>query len=87
MAWVGDANNVINDLAIASLKMGINVSISIPESITFDKDVEQDAKAIATQQGLKFEIVNQPQQALHNANIVVTDTWISMGEELQKLPS
>lgn len=85
LAWVGDANNVINDLAIASLKMGINVSISIPESITFDKDVEQDAKTIATQQGLKFEIVNQPQQALHNANIVVTDTWISMGEELQKI--
>ncbi|KAI5968093.1 ARG3 [Candida margitis] len=85
LAWVGDANNVINDLAIASLKMGIHVSISIPESISFDKDVEQDAKHLAAQQGVKFEIVNQPAQALKEANIVVTDTWISMGEESQKL--
>ncbi|CAD1813521.1 ornithine carbamoyltransferase [Candida parapsilosis] len=85
LAWVGDANNVINDLAIASLKMGIHVSISIPESISMDKDVEQDARQIAQQQGVEFEIVNQPQQALRNANIVVTDTWISMGEESQKV--
>ncbi|KAI5959235.1 ARG3 [Candida theae] len=85
LAWVGDANNVINDLAIASLKMGIDVSISIPESIKFDEDVEQDARKIASQQGLKFEIVHDPKQALRDANIVVTDTWISMGEESQKV--
>ena len=85
LAWIGDANNVINDLAIASLKMGIHVSISVPESISFDKDVENDAQKLAAQQGLKFEIVHDPKQALQNANIVVTDTWMSMGEELQKV--
>ncbi|KAI5956934.1 ARG3 [Candida jiufengensis] len=84
LAWIGDANNVINDLSIACLKMGINVSISIPKSIQFDSNVESDAKKLATEQNLKFEIVNDPKLALENANIIVTDTWISMGEENQK---
>ena len=39
LTWIGDANNVINDLSIACLKLGINVSISIPKDITFDQDV------------------------------------------------
>ncbi|EER30949.1 ornithine carbamoyltransferase [Candida tropicalis MYA-3404] len=85
LTWIGDANNVINDLAIACLKMGINVSISIPNSITFDKEVSEIAEKLATEQNLKFEIVNDPKIALNNANIVVTDTWISMGEEAQKV--
>ncbi|KAI5963151.1 ARG3 [Candida pseudojiufengensis] len=85
LTWIGDANNVINDLAIASLKMGINVSVCIPKSIKFDQDVEQDAISIAKEQNLNFEILNDPIKALENSNIIVTDTWISMGEEEQRL--
>ncbi|KGU04269.1 ornithine carbamoyltransferase [Candida albicans P87] len=85
LTWIGDANNVINDLSIACLKLGINVSISIPKDITFDQDVVEIAEKLAKEQNLTFEIVNDPIIALNNANIVVTDTWISMGEEEQKL--
>ncbi|KAI3403031.2 ARG3 [Candida oxycetoniae] len=85
LAWIGDANNVINDLSIACLKMGINVSVSVPKSIKFDEDVEEEAKKLASTSNLKFEIVHDPKAALRDANIVVTDTWISMGEEEQKL--
>lgn len=84
LTWIGDANNVINDLSIACLKLGINVSISIPKDITFDQDVVEIAEKLAKEQNLTFEIVNDPIIALNNANIVVTDTWISMGEEEQK---
>ena len=85
LTWIGDANNVINDLSVACLKLGINVSISIPKDITFDQDVVEMAEKLAKEQNLTFEIVNDPIIALNNANIVVTDTWISMGEEEQKL--
>ena len=85
LTWIGDANNVINDLSIACLKLGINVSISIPKDITFDQDVVEIGEKLAKEQNLTFEIVNDPISALNNANIVVTDTWISMGEEEQKL--
>ena len=65
------------------MKLGINVSISIPKDITFDQDVVEMAEKLAKEQNLTFEIVNDPIIALNNANIVVTDTWISMGEEEQ----
>ncbi|EGW30504.1 ornithine carbamoyltransferase OTC/ARG3 [Spathaspora passalidarum NRRL Y-27907] len=84
LTWIGDANNVINDLAIACLKLGINVSVSIPKDIKFDTDVQQVAEELAKEQDLSFEIVNDPIVALKNANVIVTDTWISMGEEEQK---
>ena len=81
LAWVGDSNNVINDLAIAALKAGINVSISIPQGITIDREIEQIAREIAKEDSLTFDVVNDPLQAVNGANIVVTDTWISMGQE------
>ena len=56
------------------MKLGINVSISIPKDITFDQDVVEIAEKLAKEQNLTFEIVNDPIIALNNANIVVTDT-------------
>ncbi|KAK6463900.1 ornithine carbamoyltransferase [Scheffersomyces coipomensis] len=85
LTWIGDSNNVINDLAIASLRSGINVSIAIPKGIEFDQTVTEKAQALAKEGNLKFEIVNDPIQALADANIIVTDTWISMGQESEKL--
>ncbi|CAH2354532.1 ornithine carbamoyltransferase [[Candida] railenensis] len=84
LAWIGDSNNVINDLAIACVKSGINVSISIPKGIEFDPEIAAKAAEIANENLGTFEIVNDPQDALPGADIIVTDTWISMGEEAQK---
>lgn len=86
LAWIGDANNVINDLAIASLKAGISVSVLIPLSVTFDQSVVATANEIVAESKgkLSFEVVNDPSEALQNANVIVTDTWISMGEEAEK---
>ncbi|CUM65630.1 uncharacterized protein PRCAT00003278001 [Priceomyces carsonii] len=84
LTWIGDANNVINDLCIAALRSGISVSISIPKGIVFDEEVKKKAEEIAKDQKLSFEILNDPLSALHNANVIVTDTWISMGEEAEK---
>lgn len=84
LAWVGDSNNVINDLAIASLRSGISVSVSIPKGIEFDEGVNAAAVEIAQQNGVSFEIVNDPLQAIKDANVIVTDTWISMGQEAEK---
>lgn len=81
LAWIGDANNVINDLSIAALKSGMHVSVCIPESVTFNELVLQKAKEINAQNNTKFEIVNSPETALKAADVVVTDTWVSMGDE------
>ncbi|ODV68329.1 ornithine carbamoyltransferase [Hyphopichia burtonii NRRL Y-1933] len=84
LAWIGDSNNVINDLAIAALKMGINVSICIPDSIEFNSLIISKANEVCQRNNTTFEIVHNPLQALNNSNIIVTDTWISMGQELEK---
>ncbi|CCE78778.1 Piso0_000807 [Millerozyma farinosa CBS 7064] len=84
LAWVGDSNNVINDLAIASLRSGISVSISVPSGISLDSEVETVAKKLAQEQGLSFEFIHDPVVAVKDANIIVTDTWISMGQEDEK---
>lgn len=84
LAWIGDSNNVINDLSIAALKLGMHVSVAIPESIKFDDFITEKANEIAKENNVKFEIVNDPKKALDNANVIVTDTWISMGEEAEK---
>lgn len=86
LAWIGDANNVINDLAIAALKADMSVSILVPSSVTFDGSVAETAEEItaASNGKLSFEVVNDPLVALKGANVVVTDTWISMGEEAEK---
>lgn len=86
LAWIGDANNVINDLAIAALKAGISVSVLIPSSVEFAPSVVDTANELvgASNGSLSFEVVNEPSQALKGANVVVTDTWISMGEEGEK---
>lgn len=86
LAWIGDSNNVINDLAISALKSGISVSISIPESITFSDYIISEAnKLVAANKSLTFEIVHDPLQAVKDSNIIVTDTWISMGQEAEKI--
>lgn len=86
LTWIGDANNVINDLAIAALKSGISVSVLIPSSVSFAQSVLDDAEQLVKESNGKvtFEVVNDPVQALKGANVVVTDTWISMGEEGEK---
>lgn len=87
LAWIGDANNVINDLAIAALKSGISVSVLIPSSVNFEPSVLADAEKLVDESNgsLTFEVVNDPSQALKGANVIVTDTWISMGEEAEKV--
>lgn len=84
LAWVGDSNNVINDLAISALKLGISVSISTPEAIKMDSHIVEAAEAVTKENGTTFETVHDPLAAVKDANVIVTDTWISMGQEAEK---
>lgn len=83
VAWVGDANNVLHDLALACVKLGVNVSAATPKEYPVRKDIISQIDASLTD-GAKFETTHDPQVAVKNADIVVTDTWISMGQEDEK---
>lgn len=84
VAWIGDANNVINDMSIACLKLGIDVAIATPEGIEMDEDIIEEATKIANKNNCELTITHDSKEASKGANVLVTDTFVSMGEEFAK---
>lgn len=85
IAWVGDANNVLFDLAIAALKLGVNVSVATPTGYEIPqrmRNIILEAAKDARIQG-KLTETTVPEEAIKEADIVVTDTWVSMGQEAE----
>ncbi|GME28083.1 Ornithine carbamoyltransferase [Neofusicoccum parvum] len=87
IAWVGDANNVLFDLAIASAKLGVDVAVATPKGYEIPASMRRviaDAAASAPKAGKLIE-TTVPEEAVKGADILVTDTWVSMGQEEEKV--
>jgi ornithine carbamoyltransferase len=76
VAWVGDATNVLYDLAIAGVMMGIHVAAATPEKYPFDKEVLEVVKE-SCRDGASIQLTTDPLEAVKDADIIVTDTWSS----------
>ncbi len=76
LAWLGDGNNVLNSIVEAAGLMKFNVRIGVPEG--YDCDGGFVAAAVAA--GANVRTVRDPAEAVRGADVVVTDTWISMGQ-------
>ncbi|MCJ1466340.1 ornithine carbamoyltransferase [Pseudocyphellaria aurata] len=85
IAWVGDANNVLYDLAIGAAKLGVHVAVATPKGYgiptAMRKIIEQSGEGA---NAATLTETNVPEEALKDADVVVTDTWISMGQEQEK---
>jgi ornithine carbamoyltransferase len=81
ISWVGDGNNVLHDLMIGSIKMGMNVNVATPNGYSPDAEVLTIAKELATQENVNLILTHDPRVAVKGADVVVTDTWVSMGQE------
>ena len=76
VAWLGDGNNVLNSLVEAAGLMKFNVRIGVPEGYDSDESFIAQARA----GGARIDIHRDAESAVRNADVVVTDTWISMGQ-------
>ncbi|NKJ42943.1 ornithine carbamoyltransferase [Novosphingobium sp. SG720] len=76
VAWLGDGNNVLNSIVEAAGLMKFNVRIGVPEGYDCDAGFVTRAQA----QGAKVTVYRDAAQAVAGADVVVTDTWISMGQ-------
>ena len=85
ITWIGDGNNVCNDLTIGALKLGANFSISSPRIYSPKKRIIKIASELAEKHKSKFEITTKPIKAVQNADVVITDSIISMGMEKEKI--
>lgn len=86
IAWVGDANNVLHDLAIGAAKMGVDVAVATPKGYEISSkmmEIIQQARSGVKSPG-SITQTNVPEEAVKNAEILVCDTWVSMGQEYEK---
>ena len=81
VAWVGDGNNVLHDLMLGSVALGMNIHYAVPKGFEPDENIVSRAKEIAKKSGGSVELTHDPVEAVKDANVVYTDVFISMGEE------
>ena len=83
-AYIGDGNNMANSIMYGCGKMGLDCAIGCPEGYEPDSVVTENAKDDFKKSGANLLITADPVEAIKNADIVYTDTWVSMGQESEK---
>lgn len=83
-AYVGDGNNMAHSWLMLASKLGFELRIATPKGYEVDTSILALANEFAKTSGAKIIITNSPSEAIQNATVVTTDTWVSMGQEDQK---
>ena len=83
MAYVGDGNNMTNSYMYGCAKAGMTFMAATPEDYRPDEQVVKNAIEDAKATGASITLVTDPKEAVKDADIVVTDTWASMGQEAE----
>lgn len=81
ITWIGDGTNVLHDLMMAAPYMGCNIHVATPPGYEANEGLIEATKDKAAAANTEVLITHDPKEALHGANVVVTDTWVSMGQE------
>lgn len=81
VTYVGDGNNMALSVMEICAKMGANFTIANPEGYDVDPRGVVSSKKFASESGAKLNFLNDPHQAVKNADVIYTDTWVSMGQE------
>ena len=75
-AWLGDGNNVLHSIIEAASLMGFEVRVATPHGY----DPDQAIVALAAARGGEIDLMRKASEAVAGADVVVTDTWVSMGQ-------
>lgn len=84
LAYVGDGNNVANTLLIGASKVGMDISVATPSMFRPYEEAVSIALESAKEHDSKVELLEEPEEAVRGADIVYTDTFISMGMEKER---
>ncbi len=69
---------------LLAAKLGFELRVATPKGYEVDSEILKQALTIASQSSAKIVITNDPKEAVKGADVVTTDTWISMGQEEEK---
>jgi ornithine carbamoyltransferase len=81
VAYVGDGNNLASSWLMLSAKLGFELRVASPRGYECDPLVIDSAMKMAKDSGAKIRFFHDPKEAVKDANVVTTDTWVSMGQE------
>ncbi len=84
LAYIGDGNNMAHSLMYGCAKAGLDCAVATPDGYQCDADVVANAKDDFKKYGSELILTNDPKEAIKDADVVYTDTWVSMGMEAEK---
>ncbi|NWR72287.1 OTC protein, partial [Centropus unirufus] len=84
IAWIGDGNNVLHSIMTSAAKLGMNLCVATPKGFEPDLRITKIAEQYSNECGTKMLLTTDPLEAADSANVLITDTWISMGQEEEK---
>jgi ornithine carbamoyltransferase len=83
IAFVGDGNNVARSLMFAGAQLGAHVRVATPPGYELDAESVRWAQERGVETGATFMMTNDPEEAVSGADVVYTDVWTSMGQEVE----
>ncbi len=85
LAYIGDGNNVAASLLQGCAKLGINFAIASPDGYALGETTLAGSEQDAAAHGSWIRLFRDPNQAVQGADVLYTDTWVSMGQEEETL--
>ena len=83
IAYVGDGNNMATSLVTIAVKMGSHFSIAAPAGYQLPPSILSENKSLAEETEVRIEVTDDPVEAITDADILYTDVWTSMGQEME----
>jgi ornithine carbamoyltransferase len=84
LAYVGDGNNMATSLATILVKLGAHFTIAAPEGYLLPPEILSEAQNMAEETEAVITVFQNPAEAVAEADIIYTDVWTSMGQEVEK---
>ena len=85
LTYIGDGNNMAHSLLHGCSKVGMNISVASPKAYKPKEEIINNALRNAKVMNSKVEILDSPEEAVKDADIIYTDVWASMGQESETL--
>lgn len=84
LAYVGDGNNIVHSLLHGCAKTGMDIYVASPKGYQCDNQIVSEALEDTKLSGSDIVLTEDPIEAVTDADVIYTDTWISMGQETEK---
>ena len=84
VAYIGDGNNMAHSWVVMAAKLGFDINIATPKGYEIDEKIKEIALNEAKNSNSNIYFTIDPKDAIKDVDVVVTDTWISMGQEEEK---